>query len=572
MTDTPTPKKDIIYIDVDDDITSIIGKVKAADQKIVALVPPKRTGVLQSAVNLRLLQRTAEQQDKRLVLITGSSALTSLAASAGIPVAKNLQSKPELGEIAALDIDDGDDVIDGAQLSVGEHAGETPAAVQSQPEEPDTAAAVAAAIAADSSDETLAAPNGSASKSAAPINTGKPSKKGDKSKKIPNYNKFRKRLIIIIILALALIGFFVWAIFFAPKATVEVHAKTTDTPVSQQLTLTTSGTTSASDSTLKIESKQTSQDVSVDVTPTGEKNVGDKATGTVSFSNSSTSSKTVSAGTTLSSSSGAKYTLDSAVTVPGGTVSCTTVFNCSGTAGSASGKITAADRGAKYNGASGSLSGAPSSISASVSGSTSGGTDKTVKVVTSADVAKAKTEAESQVSSDETKAKLVKEFDSNYIVIEESFTASNADFSASPTVNAEVPDGTQAKYGGSVKYTLYAVNKSDLDEYITEVVKQQLEGDDSQKIYETGSADAKFTNFDGGNPMTATLSANAKVGPDIEESEVLKMVAGKRYGEIESEVKAINGVSSVDVNMSPFWVSKTPSDPAKITVDITVEQ
>ena len=72
--------------------------------------------------------------------------------------------------------------------------------------------------------------------------------------------------------------------------------------------------------------------------------------------------------------------------------------------------------------------------------------------------------------------------------------------------------------------------------------------------------------------MTATLSANAKVGPDIDENEIVKMVTGKRYGEIESAVKAINGVSSVDVNMSPFWVSKTPSDPAKITVDITVEQ
>jgi len=48
--------KDVIYIDVEDDITAIIGKIKASSEKIVALVPPKRVGVLQSAVNLRLLR------------------------------------------------------------------------------------------------------------------------------------------------------------------------------------------------------------------------------------------------------------------------------------------------------------------------------------------------------------------------------------------------------------------------------------------------------------------------------------------------------------------------------------
>ena len=75
-------QKDVIYIDVEDDITAIIGKVKASKEKIIALVPPKRIGVLQSAVNLRLLSRAAEQNDKRLVLITSNQALMALAAAA----------------------------------------------------------------------------------------------------------------------------------------------------------------------------------------------------------------------------------------------------------------------------------------------------------------------------------------------------------------------------------------------------------------------------------------------------------------------------------------------------------
>ena len=110
-------QKDIIYIDTEDDITAIIGKIKASSDKIIALVPPKRAGVLQSAVNLRLLARTADKADKHLVIITNDRALIALSASAKIPVAKNLQSKPEVMEIPALEIDDGEDVIEGAELT-----------------------------------------------------------------------------------------------------------------------------------------------------------------------------------------------------------------------------------------------------------------------------------------------------------------------------------------------------------------------------------------------------------------------------------------------------------------------
>ena len=49
--------KDVIYIDVEDDITTIISKIKASKERIIALVPPRRIGVLQSAVNIRLLAR-----------------------------------------------------------------------------------------------------------------------------------------------------------------------------------------------------------------------------------------------------------------------------------------------------------------------------------------------------------------------------------------------------------------------------------------------------------------------------------------------------------------------------------
>ena len=89
-------KKDVIYIDIEDDITAVIEKLKNSKEKIIALVPPKGNAVLQSVVNLKLLKRAAEQAGKQPVIVTSNQALTALAGGLGLYIAKNLQSKPVL--------------------------------------------------------------------------------------------------------------------------------------------------------------------------------------------------------------------------------------------------------------------------------------------------------------------------------------------------------------------------------------------------------------------------------------------------------------------------------------------
>ncbi|OYW84132.1 hypothetical protein B7Z17_04575, partial [Candidatus Saccharibacteria bacterium 32-49-10] len=162
--------KDVIYIDVEDDITTIVGKIKASKEKIIALVPPNRVGLLQSAVSMRLLQRTAEQANKRLVLISSSPSLTSLAAAAKIPVARNLQSKPELIDVPVLKVDD-DDIIDGEKLPIGEIA--RSATTSNKNAEVAINAAIKSSV--------IAEPMKSAA-----------GKRSPKTKKVPNFSSFRK--------------------------------------------------------------------------------------------------------------------------------------------------------------------------------------------------------------------------------------------------------------------------------------------------------------------------------------------------------------------------------------------
>ena len=50
-------EKDTVYIDIDDEITSVIDKVISSKAKTVALVLPKRASVFQSVVNMKLLTK-----------------------------------------------------------------------------------------------------------------------------------------------------------------------------------------------------------------------------------------------------------------------------------------------------------------------------------------------------------------------------------------------------------------------------------------------------------------------------------------------------------------------------------
>src|SRR5579884_323732 len=102
--------KDTIYVDIDDEITGVIDKVKNSSNKVVALVLPKRASVFQSIVHMKLLKRAADSSNKNLVLITAEAGLLPLAGAAGIHVAKTLSSRPEIPSAPQAFVDDGEAV------------------------------------------------------------------------------------------------------------------------------------------------------------------------------------------------------------------------------------------------------------------------------------------------------------------------------------------------------------------------------------------------------------------------------------------------------------------------------
>jgi hypothetical protein len=76
----------VIYLDIDDEITSAAARVRAAEGRRVAVVLPHGSRVATSRINFRLLARDALTHEKRLSVIAADPATRALAASAGLPV------------------------------------------------------------------------------------------------------------------------------------------------------------------------------------------------------------------------------------------------------------------------------------------------------------------------------------------------------------------------------------------------------------------------------------------------------------------------------------------------------
>src|SRR6478735_281791 len=76
----------LIYLEVDDEITSAAARIRGAEQDSLALVLPHGSRVATSRINFRLLSRDAIEHDKRLSIVSADPATRALAASAGLPV------------------------------------------------------------------------------------------------------------------------------------------------------------------------------------------------------------------------------------------------------------------------------------------------------------------------------------------------------------------------------------------------------------------------------------------------------------------------------------------------------
>lgn len=538
--------KDTIYIDIDDEITGIIGKVQSSKKKIVALVLPKRSTVMQSIINMKLLKRTADDADKNLVLITSESGLLPLAGAVGLHVAKTLQTKPEIPEPP--------EGMVGDESLIEEDSPEEPEIDDSK-----SIGELAGVPANDPKVETLDLDNTEDDK------LGKAAKKKgkkDKKLKIPNFNRFRKKLVIGFLALIALIVLWFFAFSVLPKAKISITTDTTSMSASPSITVDTAAkTVDVAGNVTPGEFKQVKKTNTQIGTATGQKDVGTKASGTITVSNCADSDpSTYSAGIRFTSSSSSKvFAANQGFTVPGAKFSNN---NCT-KAGVVTVSASAVENGDSYNEPATSYT---SSISSkyTISGSDMrGGTSKTATVVSQADIDAAK--AKLPNNKDVAKNELTKTIQADGMyALGGTFTEGAPEITTAPNLNEPA---TTFVVNANTTYGMIGVKEDDLKKLIDESVKSQIDVD-KQSIQDYGLDKAGFSIADNKNnaQFKVSVQTNVAVGPKIDAEDLKKQIAGKKKGQIHDYISNQPGVKDVKVSLSPFWVSKAPKKTAKITI------
>ena len=539
-------KKDIIYIDSDDEIAAVVDKVVASRSKVVALVLPKRFTMLHSSVNMKILNKAANDNNKNLVLITNEKALMPLAAATGMYVAKGLQSKPAIPALAEPDTDL-DDAVEAPELDaeptidktkpIGELAGDT--------------------------DETITIDNTTPEDTAA--------KKPDtpkKSKKlaVPNFEKFRLKLFLIIAGVIALLMLLYFAVFVWPKATVTLSVEQQEIPLSIDITASPTKEDNVSEKVFKLDTKTIDKAETKSGEATGKKDLGEKATGSVTMVNCSKDDKladvvrTIPAGTGISNGNHTFITQESVQVSPSG-------FNgntCKNDKPSSSVKVIAQNAGGEYNlsARSYSVSGF-STVTAKDSKGMGGGTSKVVTIVSQEDCTALTDQLNAASNSDELKKQLMTDFEQAGLAASiDTYKVDTVSSSCEPAVGQEA-NSVSAK--ATYRYTMSGVNADSLNELITqEALEKAGQG---QTIADTGIKTAVINvNGRSGSTLDMTVNTTAIAGVKQDEAAIKSLIAGKNARQTADALKQIPGVKDVKVDYSPFWVNKTPKKESKISI------
>ncbi len=555
MSSTTGQAKDVIYIDVDEDITGIIGKLQDSSGKIVALVLPKRAAVLQSIVNLKLLKRTADETKKNLVLITSESALLPLAGAVGVHVAKTLQSKPSIPAAPksfedTVEVDESDAIgNDDNEVDVSKPVGELAGLPPKDDDE---------TIDIDNDDEDLPA-------TTVPTKAKKP--KLNNKLKVPNFDAFRTRLIIgVAALVLLIVG---WFVAFRVLPTAHIVIKTDNSTVTSDMTITASPkakTLSEADQTVPAEAKQLKKSDSQNVPTTGQKDVGTKATGnvTLTLADCAQPQVTVPAGTAVSSG-GLNLITQVDVTLQSVRIGTTCRNSDFPQVSTGKVKVEAQNAGDQYNLSARNYTVTGFSNVSAAGTAMAGGTSKVIKIVSQADIDGAKQKmleadnaAVNQEISDQLKA-------DGYIPIVETISASNTVVTATPNVGEE---SDQVAVSVTTTYEMIGAKKDDVKTLLEADIKKHIDTS-KQNILDNGldkavlhATENKLAN---GN-YRFTLQTTAEVGVQQDANAIKKAIAGKKKGEVQAYISARPGVKDVQVSYSPFWIYRTTKSTNKITI------
>ncbi len=292
-------KKKILFVQIDEEITSVFGKLEKLPYKEIYLVVPKRAVLLQSVVNLKILKQKLEEIEKSIAIITND------------PNGMKLALQAELKVFDQWDL--------GAELSPDK-------------EERDPNSALVKPIAATQNDVEESLPSRLPKKKSSIFEVVRDLKHKDKGFSLRSYiadmkkNRLdrqpihltpgKKKWLVAFLTASALV-FFVVIYVALPGATIIIQP--TADVVSKGLNITLETSPDSEDQkSLVAYPVETEVETTMTHAATGIENQGSNASGTLTVYNVSGAERVLIATTRFQTESGIVFRLQNEVTVPAG--------------------------------------------------------------------------------------------------------------------------------------------------------------------------------------------------------------------------------------------------------------
>lgn len=563
-----------IYLEPDEEITSVIEKIGAEGDGSIALVVPKNSSLFQSLVNLKLLAKEAKNLQKEVVIISGNKIGMRLAKQVGVPTYASLgaiANSPQqpVKSIVAEEPATVDTTIDG--VPVRQYNPNRPVTTETTPvaedvedelEPPSEQEAIEVedkviTVTTPSSDESTdekqpdaeEQPKEADGSSLPPIVTRVGAPRASEPFKFP----WKAALIALgLLLILTTVTF-----FLLPKATVTVVLPAE--PVSDALLLAVQ--TETAEGAVKGSVVTSEQSSSTTITATGKKDIGSKATGTISITNKyrdgsgAGKDQSFAAGTKATDVSTKKvFTLNNSVTVSRVTFNPN---NGQPIYDTKTVKVTAVEPGESYNipKSSFTLAGALDNTVIESTEAFSGGLTKQITVLSQQDldtaVAAAKAELETKARADlAEKAKgLLILPDAVWQTVKEQTTDKKVDEEAQ-NVNLTL----------KIEFASLAFEKKLVDDQFKTKLSSTLT-ETQELVFEDGKEPTITTKgiTDDKTKLTIEVAGSGYKVEKIDKATIARSVKNKSVDSAKNSIVETYKADSVEISISPsWWIARLP--------------
>jgi hypothetical protein len=544
---SPPVLSHLVYLDVDDEITSAAARIRTTEAPGITLVLPYGSRLATSRINFRLLAREAAERGKRLDIVCGDASARALAAAAGLPVHAS---------VAAYEASRGGPGADGPPTNGGAASGDA------GPEGVDTAVVTAPAAVAggqlplpeladqDDAGGFLAAPRRS-SRRVPIVGPARP----------PISPRVAVAAGLGLVVALLILGLL--AVQLLPAATIVLHPRSEDVGPMALTVLARPDATEPDPANLVVPAQRFTfpLEASDTFTATGTKAVETKATGNVTFSNFDTGrANRIEAGSIVATEEGIEFATLADVTLPNATVQFPfTIVPSTSTVG-----VEAVEAGPGGNVGNNSIVVPPKGenkrlLQVTNEEATAGGSHEDRTVVSEDDVANARLALDdalqTQLDSDVASAVGVP----SGVTL---FAQTASVGAATPSVDTTTLIGTETlefELGATAEGSVLGVDSSPIERLAEDRIAAQVD--------EGWTLDGDSTTVDLGEPtvLGEVISFPVTVGAiqvrDVDEAALLAQVRGLVLAQARSRLEAYGDVS---ISLWPDWVTSVPTNGDRI--------